>query len=274
MKTKSRNERVKERYLRKYEKYLKGDFSGLSLIGKKTEPSLGTAPSSTPSEDTPAVVAFFDGLCEPRNPHGVPCYGYVIYSAVRERVGDGFGLAAEPWSWQASNNVAEYQALIRALEWLLEHNYQDTTVIVKGDSQLAIRQMQGTYAVNAPRIVPLHRTAKKLAQRFKQIRFQWVPREDNKEADLLSQRAYAEYMLRRARKEADAITWDKIAKLPDGRFLVQRSTVDLTAETCSCAESKRHQTRLDVKIACRHIIAAQKLASEATSDGDVRIFNS
>jgi len=196
----------------------------------KPKGSLESARPSPTSDTVPAIVVFFDGVCEPRNPRGVPCYGYVIYSA-QDKIGNGFGLASEPWSWQASNNVAEYQALIKALEWLLEHNYQDATVIVKGDSQLAIKQMQGTYAVNAPRIVSLHRAAKKLARCFKRIHFQWVPREDNEEADLLSQRAYAEYMGERARKEADAITRDKISKLPDGRFLVQRYCLRTSSAT-------------------------------------------
>jgi len=256
---------VRERYLKRYGKYLKGDFSGLALISKKAEGSLEMAYPSATSGTAPAIVVFFDGLCEPRNPRGVPCYGYVIYSG-QEKIGDGFGLASEPWSWQASNNVAEYQALIKALEWLLEHSHQDASVIIKGDSQLVINQMQGTYAVNAPRIMPLHRTAEKLTERFKQLRFQWVPREDNAEADLLSQKVYAEYMVERARKEADAIPRDKISKLPDGHFLVQRSTVDLATGTCSCAGSSRNQTRLSVRFACRHIIAAQKLASEITED--------
>jgi ribonuclease HI len=253
-------ESVKERYLRKYGKYLRGDFSGLPPIESKVEDLESVRRSTSASqENKSAITAFFDGLCEPRNPRGVACYGYVIYSG-GSKVGDGSGLACEPWSWQASNNVAEYQALTKALEWLIEHNLQEASLVVKGDSQLVINQMQGSYAVNAARLIPLHRAVRKLTERFRELSFEWVPREENEEADLLSEKAYADYMAERANMEAKAIPPSKVSKLPDGRFSVQRSIVNLANGKCSCAQSRLHELRLRVKVPCRHIIAAQAKA--------------
>jgi len=60
--------------------------------------------------------AFFDGLCEPVNPGGVACYGFVIYrksSASELKVFEGCGLAAEPGP-DSTHNVAEYTGIIRA----------------------------------------------------------------------------------------------------------------------------------------------------------------
>lgn len=52
------------------------------------------------------VTVYYDGACEPRNPRGVATYGFVIYKD-GVKIGEGKGLAAEPWSEGASNNVAE-----------------------------------------------------------------------------------------------------------------------------------------------------------------------
>ena len=139
------------------------------------------------------IVVYFDGACEPKNPEGIATYGFVIYKD-GEKLAEGKGLACEPFSWGASNNVAEYTALIKALEYLVENGLTDDEVLVKGDSQLTIRQMQGIYSVKAERIIPLHEKATELVKKFRKIRFQWIPREQNEEADHLSHEAYAELL--------------------------------------------------------------------------------
>ena len=140
------------------------------------------------------IIVYFDGACEPYNPKGIATYGYVIYRDYDKKVAEGKGLAAEPFSYQSSNNVAEYTAMIKALEFLVNHHLTDEEVIVKGDSQLTIRQMLGLYNVNAPRIIPLYKKAKELASQFRKIKFIWIPREENEEADELSHIAYDEYL--------------------------------------------------------------------------------
>lgn len=136
------------------------------------------------------ITLYFDGLCEPINPGGVATFGFVIYRDKRLLKEDK-GLAAQPRSPEASNNVAEYTALIKGLEWLLENGFSN--VEVNGDSRLVINQMKGEYKVKAKRIRPLHEKAKRLAAQFQQVSFSWIRREENKHADTLSREAYKEY---------------------------------------------------------------------------------
>lgn len=139
------------------------------------------------------IDVYFDGACEPINPKGVATYGYVIYKD-NEKLSEGKGIACEPLSVQASNNVAEYSGLINALEWLLANNYSHEHIDVYGDSQLTIRQMTGRYAVKAERLLSLFAKAQQLATQFDSIKFGWIPREENEEADKLTHQAYSEYI--------------------------------------------------------------------------------
>ena len=90
------------------------------------------------------------------------------------------------------NDVAEYSALIVGLQAAIDHGLVGQGLEVNGDSQLVIRQMTGQYAVRANQIIPLHRRAREIAQQVGVERWQWVPREQNHEADHLSRIAYAE----------------------------------------------------------------------------------
>ena len=139
------------------------------------------------------IEVYFDGACEPINPRGIATYGFVIYRN-GEKIKEEGGLACEPLSDRASNNVAEYTALVKALEYLVEAGMMGEEVVVRGDSQLAIRQLNGVYAVRSWRIIPLYEKAVKLIGEFKSITFEWVPRERNEEADELSHRAYEEFL--------------------------------------------------------------------------------
>ena len=145
--------------------------------------------------DIENIEVYFDGACEPVNPGGIATFGFVIYKD-REMVKAEKGLACEPFSSYASNNVAEYTAMIKALEFMVKNGLcgESVHVTVKGDSQLTIRQMNGIYAVRAPRIIPLFKRAKELTKKIKHIRFIWVPREQNTVADDLSHQAYTEYV--------------------------------------------------------------------------------
>jgi ribonuclease HI len=87
----------------------------------------------------------------------------------------------------ATNNVAEYQALIRALEVAEAH--EATRVEVRADSQLLIRQLEGRYRVKNSGLQPLFRRAQELLGRYAEVDLQHVPREDNTEADALANAA-------------------------------------------------------------------------------------
>jgi ribonuclease HI len=138
-------------------------------------------------------VIFVDGACEPKNPRGVATYGFVIYREEKQ-LAVGSGLAAEPWTEQASNNVAEYVALIMALEKVLSLRLEASEVEVRADSKLLVEQVNGTYAVRAPRLKPLHERVKRLLPQFKNLYLRWIQREENAEADALSKEAYTSYI--------------------------------------------------------------------------------
>jgi len=136
------------------------------------------------------IIAFFDGLCEPINPGGTATYGYAIYR-------DGKSIkkgCREVISEITTNNIAEYSAVIRVLEFLNEENVSNEKIVIKGDSQLVVQQMSGTWSVNSPNIYPLYKKAKELLKELRRknnsVSFQWIPREENKEADMLSWVAY------------------------------------------------------------------------------------
>ena len=146
------------------------------------------------------VEVYFDGLCEPINPGGIATYGYVIY-VNGVKIYEGCGCAgAGIFGDDVTNNVAEYIALIKSLEWLIENGYTDTEVRVYGDSQLVIMQINGRYSVRSPRIVPLFNKVNRLLSRFKSISLTWIPRDENKEADNLSKKAYYAFLKKYWRK--------------------------------------------------------------------------
>jgi len=136
------------------------------------------------------IEAYFDGLCEP-NPGGVATYGFVVLRDGK-KLHDGHGLACPPKTPQATNNVAEYTGLIKALEWLADQKVKEP-VRVRGDSDLVVKQLRGEYKVKSPNLASLYQRAKELLSRLPAATIEWVPRDENAEADRLTNLAYAEY---------------------------------------------------------------------------------
>jgi ribonuclease HI len=91
---------------------------------------------------------------------------------------------------RATNNVAEYQALLHALRFALARGA--TAVEVFSDSELLVRQLEGRYRVKNAGLLPLHREAQSLLARFAKARLAHVRREQNREADALANRAVDE----------------------------------------------------------------------------------
>ena len=90
----------------------------------------------------------------------------------------------------ATNNVAEYSALIAALKWARDHGHE--RVLVRSDSLLLVQQMLGNYKVKHPGLRPLHEEARSLARAIGQVRFEHVRRASNAHADRLANRAMDE----------------------------------------------------------------------------------
>jgi ribonuclease H / adenosylcobalamin/alpha-ribazole phosphatase len=113
---------------------------------------------------------------------GPAAYGYVLESEdgqVLDARGEAIGIA--------TNNVAEYRALIAALEWARAHRQR--AVHVRSDSLLLVQQMLGNYKVKHAGLQPLHARARLLAHDIGSVSFEHVGRSMNAHADRLANTA-------------------------------------------------------------------------------------
>jgi len=123
------------------------------------------------------IVAYIDGGA--RGNPGPAGYGARIEAAdgtLLAELHGGLGIA--------TNNVAEYSALLAALQWAIDHD--QPRVRVRADSELLVKQMRGEYRVKAPGLQPLYVRARLLVASLDQVLFEHVRRERNAEADRLS----------------------------------------------------------------------------------------
>jgi ribonuclease HI len=75
-----------------------------------------------------------------------------------------------------TNNVAEYEALIKALELASKFTKDELTCVL--DSELVVKQLLGEYKVRNPSLMPLFLKVQKLQENFKKIKYVHVSRED------------------------------------------------------------------------------------------------
>lgn len=92
----------------------------------------------------------------------------------------------------ATNNVAEYQGLLLGLKEAGTLSISHVTVY--SDSQLLVRQIQGTYRVKDPKLKQLFQASEELLRQFSSFDIIHVPREQNKEADALANQAIKEHI--------------------------------------------------------------------------------
>jgi ribonuclease HI len=83
----------------------------------------------------------------------------------------------------ATNNVAEYRALLRGLEWAAALGARELEII--NDSELVAKQLTGAYKVKHPAMKPLHEEAIAALRMFDRWRIRSVPRAQNARADAL-----------------------------------------------------------------------------------------
>jgi probable phosphoglycerate mutase len=84
----------------------------------------------------------------------------------------------------ATNNVAEYNGLLAALRWAVDHDVD--SLHIRSDSELLVKQMLGAYKVKHPGLQPLAARARLLTRQLGRVTFEHVRRERNTEADRLS----------------------------------------------------------------------------------------
>jgi len=122
---------------------------------------------------------YFDGAC--RGNPGQSAVGWVV-------VTDG-GIVAEGGDTigRATNNQAEYEALIAVLEAARDYGYDE--VHIRGDSELIVKQVTGEYGVNDPDLREYRVTVRELLREFDDWTISHVPREINERADDLANEA-------------------------------------------------------------------------------------
>jgi probable phosphoglycerate mutase len=123
------------------------------------------------------IIANVDGGA--RGNPGSAGYGAIIKDAsgqILAEIYEGIGVN--------TNNVAEYRGLIAALEWALAHGHQ--RLHIRSDSLLIVQQMLGNYRVKHDGLIPLYQQARRLAAQIGHVTFEHVRREQNQEADRLS----------------------------------------------------------------------------------------
>jgi ribonuclease HI len=109
---------------------------------------------------------------------GPAAYGYVLEAE------DGSVVAAHGEAiGTATNNVAEYRALLAGLEKALELGVDELEVV--SDSELLVKQMRGEYKVRKPTLRELSTQAVELADELRSVTYTAVRREDNELADQL-----------------------------------------------------------------------------------------
>ena len=130
--------------------------------------------------NSPEIVAHIDGGS--RGNPGPAAYGVAIETAQGQPV-----TAFAKFIGETTNNFAEYQGLLAALEYALSHGYPRLRVLT--DSELMARQISGQYKVRSPDLKPLHDKAQAMIARLESFSIRHVYREHNREADRLANKA-------------------------------------------------------------------------------------
>lgn len=175
--------------------------------------------------EMPEINLYCDGGCEPKNPGGVATYGWVLYERHENgnnghRLAQGKNVVADGGKL-ATNNYAEYCGLGFALRFLKDKGYQGS-IYVFSDSKLIVNQVTNDWKCNKTHLQKLRQRIWDIADEMKLyvcspqelqviqesslqddghgfLVLQWIPREQNEEADALSNEAFVEHQQARGR---------------------------------------------------------------------------
>jgi ribonuclease H / adenosylcobalamin/alpha-ribazole phosphatase len=192
-------------------------------------------------------------------------YGAVVFDAVSGQV------LAERFDYIGidTNNVAEYRGLIAGL--LAAKELGATDVVIRMDSKLVIEQMSGRWQIKHATMRQLAREASQLLAEFPTTRLEWIPREANKHADHLANRAMdigegkpaADRAARpSARPEPPAATWTPPQGVATRLVLVRHGSTEHSP-------MRRFSGRNDLPLSDRGEQQAAELAVRAKAFGPV-----
>lgn len=124
--------------------------------------------------------AYFDGAS--RGNPGPAAIGWVIVTD------DGIVAEGSERIGRATNNQAEYEALLGALEAATDYGFDE--LVIKGDSQLIVKQVRGEWDANDPTLREKRVRTRELLREFDEWSLDHVPREINDRADELANEAF------------------------------------------------------------------------------------
>lgn len=195
------------------------------------------------------IKVYFDGACSNNGNDGltgIGCWGYRTDTS--ERL---FEVAKH--AGMGTNNTAEYKALIEALRVLIEAGYTNAKVRVFGDSMLVINHVVGSWKCKAENLKPLLLELQNLRKEFKDIDFDWVPRESNSEADKLSKEGLEFKNIKNVFSSTESSGEPeslKILDLEDGIYKIitpsgRAYAVDVNDNVCTCLFYQENKTECD-----------------------------
>jgi ribonuclease HI len=149
------------------------------MPARPTPPSLFPDPPAK-SANSGWITAHCDGGA--RGNPGPAGFGVVLKDESGKKVAE-----LSEYLGHQTNNFAEYQGLIAALEYALEHGPKALRLI--SDSELMVRQIRGIYKVNNPTLRDLHARAKELIAQLEWFSIGHALREQNQDADRLANEA-------------------------------------------------------------------------------------
>lgn len=126
------------------------------------------------------VLIHIDGAS--RGNPGDSSYGFAVMDSNHRMIYEGCGYIGK-----TTNNVAEYTALQKALEWALQSGIRSAEI--RTDSELLAKQIQGKYKVRSVHLQQLYLRCRSLMSEFTRIRIRHVPRSENRNADRLANQA-------------------------------------------------------------------------------------
>ncbi|HEY7096323.1 MAG TPA: ribonuclease HI family protein [Terriglobales bacterium] len=176
------------------------------------------------------LIAYSDGGA--RGNPGPAGYGVVIQDESGRKVAQ-----LSQYLGHQTNNVAEYQGLIAALEYAADHEFKALKVI--SDSELLVKQIRGEYKVNNPTLKDLHGRARQLIRQLNWFNIQHVLRGKNRDADRLANEAMDKGMGRPFTSRSDQTS---SAQLKEFEGVVRNGVIELSDATLP--EGTRVQVRV------------------------------
>lgn len=144
--------------------------------------------------------AWFDGATKDTNP-GVRGIGGVLKGPAGERIEVSEEIGP------GTNNEAEYAALMAVLDAAVSAKVEN--LVVQGDSQLVVRQVNGEWFIKEKNLVPMCKSVLEIKAQIPNVTLRWIPRAENGEADALSKKSLGVI----DKDSIDRTVWMKITEI-------------------------------------------------------------